>query len=232
MSLVVAQLTLGLDEIAVEIHRVWDETKVHQVAAWEGYFRTGALLIEARRRFGWDRAYGQWFAAQGFEFSSQWGRRLMRATEREDEVRVLLDTAVSSNPPGVNAVLDMLRDGADDDFARAVLSAEDEAIVARVRAGETVVVNLHRHQAVVDVLDAEGLYVRIDRRTDWGNPFEMPDDGDRDTVVDRFAEHYVPFKPSLLARLPELRGALGCWCAPERCHGDVLLAKVRDGNTR
>jgi len=28
-----------------------------------------------------------------------------------------------------------------------------------------------------------------------------------------------------LEALPELRGKdLGCWCAPENCHGDVLLA--------
>ena len=31
-------------------------------------------------------------------------------------------------------------------------------------------------------------------------------------------------QPALLAALPELRGKdLMCWCAPEACHGDVLL---------
>jgi Domain of unknown function (DUF4326) len=31
-------------------------------------------------------------------------------------------------------------------------------------------------------------------------------------------------QPDLLAQLPELRGRdLVCWCAPEACHGDVLL---------
>ena len=30
-------------------------------------------------------------------------------------------------------------------------------------------------------------------------------------------------QPALLARLPELKGKrLICWCAPLRCHGDVL----------
>jgi hypothetical protein len=29
--------------------------------------------------------------------------------------------------------------------------------------------------------------------------------------------------PELLMRLPELKGkVLGCWCAPEACHGDIL----------
>ena len=29
--------------------------------------------------------------------------------------------------------------------------------------------------------------------------------------------------PELLEKLPELKGkVLGCWCAPEACHGDIL----------
>jgi hypothetical protein len=55
----------------------------------------------------------------------------------------------------------------------------------------------------------------------------MGPDGDRDTVIRNYADHYLPHKPSLLAKLPELRGkALGCWCAPEPCHGDVLKARA------
>lgn len=107
----VGQLTLGLDEIAAEIHRIWNETKAHQVAAWEGYFATGRLLLEARSRFPADQDYGRWFGGQAFEFSSEWGRRLMRATEREPEVRALLPSALGSNPPGVDAVLAMLTGG-------------------------------------------------------------------------------------------------------------------------
>lgn len=106
------QLTLGLGEIASEIHRVWAETKAHQVGAWEGYFETGRLLSAARSRFPSDPKYGAWFAAQGFEFSSEWGRRLMRASDREPEVRELLASALGSRPPGVDAILDMLSGGA------------------------------------------------------------------------------------------------------------------------
>lgn len=109
------------------------------------------------------------------------------------------------------------------EFSAPILSPEDETLIARVRDGETVVINLRSHGAVADILEAEKKYVRIDRRTDWGNPFELPDDGDRATVIRHFAKHYLPFKPSLGGRLPELRGkALGCWCVPESCHGDVL----------
>jgi len=89
--------------------------------------------------------------------------------------------------------------------------------------GETVVVSYRIHKDLIAYLEAAGLFVRIDRRSDWGNPFEMPGDGDRATVIRNFAEHYLPHKPSLHSRYGELVGkALGCWCSPEPCHGDVL----------
>jgi hypothetical protein len=66
------------------------------------------------------------------------------------------------------------------------------------------------------------LLVKVDRTTAWGNPFEMPGDGDRDEVCDSY-EVYLSRKRSLLQRLPELKGkVLVCWCFPERCHGDHL----------
>jgi hypothetical protein len=90
--------------------------------------------------------------------------------------------------------------------------------------GETIVVSLRGlHANLIAWAEDAGLYVRIDRRTDWGNPFEIPDDGDRDDVINKFATYYLPHKTKLQERLPELAGkALGCWCAPEACHGDIL----------
>ncbi len=36
-------------------------------------------------------------------------------------------------------------------------------------------------------------------------------------------EQWVRSQPELIAALPELEGkTLGCWCAPDACHGDVL----------
>ena len=65
--------------------------------------------------------------------------------------------------------------------------------------------------------------IRIDRQTKWGNPFVIPRDGDRDTVIRKYRE-WVVTQPHLVAALPELRGkVLGCWCAPLPCHGDVLV---------
>jgi len=105
--------------------------------------------------------------------------------------------------------------------ARAERQAEIDAIVDKLAAGDTIVVNMR--DDISKVLEAKGLLVRIDRGTPWGNPFILDDDGDRETVIASYADHYLPHKPSLLCRLDSLRGkALGCWCAPLPCHGDAL----------
>jgi len=102
----------------------------------------------------------------------------------------------------------------------------DEEIKLRDRnlAGETVLANLHDHAQLIAWAKDEERYQAIDRSSDWGNPFIIGDDGDRDAVVDKYREHYLPYKPSLLKHLFELEGkVLGCWCTPARCHGDVLV---------
>lgn len=71
--------------------------------------------------------------------------------------------------------------------------------------------------------------VRIDRQTKWGNPFVIGKDGTRSEVIRKF-EKYLKSKPELMAALPELAGkTLGCWCAPQACHGDVLLRLANPG---
>jgi hypothetical protein len=103
-------------------------------------------------------------------------------------------------------------------------SEDERALLKRLRGGEAIVVSQRgAHDNLIGWAESAGLYVRIDRRTDWGNPFETPADGNRATVIDSYACHYLPYKPSLLKRIESLHGkALGCWCAPEPCHGDVL----------
>lgn len=64
--------------------------------------------------------------------------------------------------------------------------------------------------------------VYIGRPSKWGNPFKIGPDGDRAEVIRKF-EAYVSTSP-LRDNLWELRGkSLICYCAPEACHGDVLL---------
>ena len=96
-------------------------------------------------------------------------------------------------------------------------------------AGRPVVANMRSpakgwDAALIAWAKLTGRLVRIDRKSDWGNPFEIPRDGNRAEVC---ALHAAELKatPELLERLPELRGkVLGCWCHPEQCHGDTLAA--------
>jgi hypothetical protein len=57
----------------------------------------------------------------------------------------------------------------------------------------------------------------------WANPFKIDRDTTREEIIVQYRE-YLLGKPELIAALPELRGKdLVCWCAPEPCHGDVLV---------
>ena len=52
----------------------------------------------------------------------------------------------------------------------------------------------------------------------WGNPFKIPRDGDRATVIRKFEETTLP-----TLDLRPLRGKhLICICAPKACHADIL----------
>lgn len=74
----------------------------------------------------------------------------------------------------------------------------------------------------------DGVY--IGRPTKFGNPFVLGKDGDRDTVIEKY-EQWLRTQPLLIeAAKRELRGkSLVCWCAPARCHGDVLMRIANEG---
>jgi Domain of unknown function (DUF4326) len=66
------------------------------------------------------------------------------------------------------------------------------------------------------------------RASKWANPFRIDRDGTREEVIAKY-ERWLRSRPELIAALPELRGrVLGCWCAPEGCHGDVLARLAND----
>ena len=101
-----------------------------------------------------------------------------------------------------------------------------------VKKGSTVVANAQHDKNLICWAEREGIAVRIDRGTRYGNPFVMGEDGTRDAVCDAFELHYLPHKPSINSRIKsgELCGkVLICHCYPERCHGNCLadLANMR-----
>ena len=62
----------------------------------------------------------------------------------------------------------------------------------------------------------------------FANPYVIGRDGDRDAVIARYRE-YLRQCPELVEKAKALRGKrLGCWCAPNACHGDILAA-IADG---
>jgi len=66
--------------------------------------------------------------------------------------------------------------------------------------------------------------VYIGRPSVWGNPFRIGCDGTRADVIHKYRQ-WLTAQPILMERAKrELRGkVLGCWCAPQACHGDVLV---------
>lgn len=73
--------------------------------------------------------------------------------------------------------------------------------------------------------------VLIARPSKWGNPFVIGPHGDRDLVIAKY-EKWLMDQPLLVAAAKrELRGKdLVCYCAPEACHGDVLLRVANEGD--
>lgn len=90
------------------------------------------------------------------------------------------------------------------------------------KRGITVHANMKTDEALIEWAKQEGIFFRVDRATEWGNPFHLPGDGDRETVINNYA-WYLERKPSLLSKIHTLKGkVLGCWCYPESCHAEVL----------
>ena len=74
---------------------------------------------------------------------------------------------------------------------------------------------------VVHIREPHDVY--IGRPSKWGNPFYLGIDGNRAEVIAKYRE-WISKQPLLLADLEELRDKrLGCYCAPQSCHGDVLV---------
>jgi hypothetical protein len=64
--------------------------------------------------------------------------------------------------------------------------------------------------------------VFIGRPSKWGNPYVIGRDGTRLEVIEKYKSWLL--NSDLLAEVMELKGKdLLCFCAPEPCHGDVLL---------
>ena len=109
-----------------------------------------------------------------------------------------------------------------------VIPMEDLELINRMKKGETVVLNMNNNFHAMKWAKDNNRYQQIDRWSDWGNPFIISGDGDRDTVCESF-KIYFNLKLELKSKVKQLKGkALGCHCYPLRCHGEHLK-QLADG---
>jgi hypothetical protein len=106
-------------------------------------------------------------------------------------------------------------------------SDDEKERKSQVESGAAVIANQQRDKNLIQWAERNGKAVRVDRGSAFGNPFILGADGDRDAVCDAYANHYVPFKPSILKLIPSLKGkVLICHCYPERCHAQTLVNSI------
>ena len=95
------------------------------------------------------------------------------------------------------------------------------------------------HLLVVHCKRHTGEHFYAARPTIYGNPWVLGPDGTRDEVCDRYdtwlrtgrdfghPEATEARRSEILASLPALRGqTLACFCAPQRCHCETLIALI------
>ena len=106
---------------------------------------------------------------------------------------------------------------------------------------KTTVVHVNSPEWAQAVKDGTAVYIgrAVPRKgfkaSKWANPFKIDAHSDRPAQARYDAilayNDWLKGQAELVAALPELREkTLGCWCKPERCHGDLLkrLADMQD----
>jgi hypothetical protein len=123
-------------------------------------------------------------------------------------------TAASEHAPGTVGEADAIRRGVWCDKARRLLvslaSARQPRVYSRRKGA---------HMAPADA-------VYVGRPSEWGNPFTIGKDGDRDEVIAKYREYVTaPERAEMREAIRQVLGGkdLVCWCAPKPCHADVLL---------
>ncbi len=213
--------------LAADIRAAHDDIcRSHRYSA-ERAVDAGRALAEAKRdqsipRGGWER----WVEQQA-GLSHETAKRYLQLFIAVSEERVSIPDIAEAGQIGALKAARCVSE--DDPPSLGPLSDDELARRADAENGRCVVANMHDGCDVALLMWAQSndRFVRIDRKTEWGNPFEIPDDGERAEVVGKFSKFYLPYKDGLLARMPALRGkVLGCWCHPEECHGHIIAEIV------
>lgn len=148
------------------------------------------------------------------------------------------DLGMCGNRAGFIRNTQMLEDGKPDVVYafvdKPIAESKGTAMVVKIAQDAGVPVIVLTQTTKVVHLKRKPFDVRIDRRTPWGNPFVQGPDGSREVVVDLYDKWLSTDDPQAVwisQNVHSLSGkTLGCWCAPQLCHGDVLAARA-DGWT-
>jgi len=212
--------------LAADIRAAHDDIcQSHKYSA-ERAVDAGRALFEAKAdesipRGGWER-----WVEKEVGLSHETAKRYLQLFIAVSDERVSIPDIAEAGQLGA---LKAARVSEDSPPPPGPLSADELDRQEQAEAGRCVVANMHDGCDVALLMWAQSSdrFVRIDRRSEWGNPFEMPDDGERAEVVGKFSKFYLPYKDGLLTRMSSLRGkVLGCWCHPEECHGHVIAEIV------
>ena len=98
----------------------------------------------------------------------------------------------------------------------------DKILIEKLKKGCGIVLNINTNIHAMQYAKSINKFVLIDRTTDWGNPYILDKDGDREFICE---SHKIYFnrKISLQNEIHKLKGmALGCHCYPKPCHGNYL----------
>lgn len=73
-----------------------------------------------------------------------------------------------------------------------------------------------------------------EQSSNFANPFKIGKDGSRDEVIEKYKKYIMERlenDKSLVKELLSMKNKnLGCWCHPDKCHGDVLLEIINNKN--
>ena len=80
---------------------------------------------------------------------------------------------------------------------------------------------------LVNLRNTKSYDVRIDRTTEFGNPFLIGIHGDRHQVLEKYRVYFYTrllTDKVFLGKVLTLKGkVLSCWCCPLDCHGHIII---------
>ena len=95
---------------------------------------------------------------------------------------------------------------------------------------------------VVNRKNFNGKGIYIGRPSPLGNPFVIGRDGDREKVIEKYREYLkkaIKYNDRIKAEFEKIRELnkkgdviLICWCAPQKCHGDVIREMIENNELR